>query len=795
MKNLYDRTKEILSTEWGSFDYPEPSLFSEIPRVGNQWLFLGHKADSWVEVTEINESIGILDTETSCFCDGGVNWVLMGTVLTHSGFYLWCHPAIVSGLEKDWKEGTLLSVGTKLKVAIAHNSAFDRSRIQESYTGQIYWIDTMSLHNAQNLFCKEQRVVLSKFADRVFKPQWQSKGSGSSLLEAYNFHVCHFLSDHKPLAEDDKKIRNLFVRSRGFDELSENYQKLCRYALLDTLYTGRLFGYVWKAWLGSTPSEYSRMGQLIHMNTIARLDKKIYQYLDKCAAKFDREINYVNNQIKTIADTLFDQWEAHIKMDLAQAKSNPAPDDWYVKDKSRIKSTIKDVHWLDKFGSENLNRWLLTLNPCLQSLNWQLIQTKDKLQPKWRTQTINCQSVNGHLLLGLKWNNQYLIYSQERGFYQSNGSDLPRPKKGDSNVVRLFSKNFFDYFKNEVVTSDNPLVTRVIELVMRTSFWIGNNSRFYQATQLVKQRADDVVMPEIVAIGTTTRRASSKIWHVLPKPSVNKLGSGFMAYITPEKEHVLLHADLDSVEAVIAALYNGLDNEFTNSVLYGVKEDSTDVHSINAKLFDIPRSAAKEFLYSSLYGSGVRGLATTLNRNNPSIPLEKCTEMATKFLTGLRGVRQDGRYVNGTASSCFNKLVDLTTKNTAGFLGNHYPYTLLSSVVGDDFFTSRANAGIQAVGRMMLDMWVTLVLQKCPWIEFYYSVHDQLIFSCPQAKIENGIQAIQQSHKQTYTELLKCLDIDRDLPNLHYVTSVIQDVKLGKSASFYGIEHFRQENY
>ncbi len=791
MKNLYNTAKEVLNTDWDSFDYKELSLFNCIPRIGNQWLFLGHNADSWEAVSEIRETIGVLDSETSCFCDNGTNWALIGTVLTHKGFYLWCHPAIVSGRDTDWESGNFLSVGSKLRVAIAHNSAFDRSRVKESYTGQIFWLDTMSLHNAQNIFCKDQRLILTKFADKVFRPQWQTKGSNSSLLEAYNFHVCHLLSEYEPLSDSDKKIRNLFVRSKRFSELAENYQKLCRYALLDTLYTGRLFDYVWKAWLKSTPNEYSRIGQLVHMNTTARVDKRIEAYLETCTAKFDKEINFVNNQIKLIATDLMNQWRSSLTQDLCDAKANTAPEEWLVKNKSRLKAIIKDINWLDRFGTPKINQWLTELNPSLQTLNWSLVQTKDEIVPKWWTQTTNCQSVNGHLLLGLKWNSQPLLYSQERGFYQFNGEDLPRPKKGDSTVIRLFSKNFFEYFRNEVITSDNPLVEKVIKLVMQTSFWISNNSRFKQVTQLVKKRDDNIVLPEIVAIGTTTRRASSNIWHVLPKPSVSRLGSGFMSFIVPEENHVLLHADLDSVEAVIAALYNGLDNDFTNSVLYGVKEEGTDVHSVNAKLFGIPRSAAKEFLYSSLYGSGVKGLATTLNRNNPSIPLDTCTEMATKFLTGLRGIKQGGIYTGGTASNCFNKLVALTKENTAGFLGNHYPYTLLSSVVGDDFFTSRANAGIQAVGRMMLDMWVTLVLKECPWLEFYYSVHDQLIFSCPQAKIECGIEAIQVAHKQTYAALLSCLGIETPLPNLNYVSSVIQDTRLGKTASSTGIEHFR----
>lgn len=793
MKNLYSRCKSVLNTDFSSFDFPEPK-FEYIPALYHQWLFLSHENNEWTKVEEIGEEIGILDVETSCFRDDGINWVLMGTVLTDKGLYLWNQKAIITGKDADWTPQTILSVGTKLKIAIAHNSAFDRARVQESYTGQIFWIDTMSLHNAQNGFCKEQKIVLTKFVDKVFKPKWASQGSNSSLLDCYNYHVCHILSNHQPLKPESKKIRNLFVSANSFSELSSEYQNLAAYALRDVIYTGRLFDQVWKKWLKSTPHEYSKLGQLAHANCIARLAPNVKHYLNTCNSKYLEEITTVNNQLKTVADNLYHQFNTQIETDVSLAKQNIVPE-FMLKDGSRYKKSIKPLHWLDRFGTPNFVLWLKTLPLNLQSLNWELVSSGETVLPKWYTQSLDCRSVNGHLLLGLKWDNTLLLFSQERGFYLENGEDLPRSKKSGNTIVRLFSKNFNEYFKNETLTSNNPLMNRVVKLVLRSSFWVGNQTRFSQCVNLVDLAQNNVLLPEIVAIGTATRRSSSRIWHVLPKASSAKLGSGFMNFIVPEEGHSLVHADLDSVEAVIAALYNiengSTDNVFTKAVLFGQKEDDTDIHTVNAKLYGIPRLAAKEFLYSSLYGSGVRGLATTLNSNNKSISYEKAAEMATAFLTGLRGTKQGGIWVGGTASTCFNKLAELTKSDSAGFIGNKYPYPLLYKYVGDDFYTSRANAGIQAVGRMMLDYWLVGVLIQCPQVEFYYSVHDQLIFNCPNDQVGVLIQAIQQSHHDTYNALLSSLEIHCSIPNLNYVTSITQDVRLGKTLSSKGIEHLR----
>jgi DNA polymerase gamma 1 len=487
-----------------------------------------------------------------------------------------------------------------------------------------------------------------------------------------------------------------------------------------------------------------------------------------------------------------------LEKDLEIAYSNSVPEQFLTKT-GKLNKTIKPKHWLNLFGTPNINSFLKNLSEPLRNLNWELIPDKKQFVPKWSTQAINCQSVSGHLLVQLKWNDQHLLFSRDRGFYLSNGNDLPHPKKGDKNVVRLFSKNFFEYFDKEIITSDSNLAEDILGTVMKTSFWVGNQSRFNQAVDLVPNESGDLLLlPEIVSIGTTTRRASSKIWHVLPKPSSKKLGSGFMSFIKPSKGHVILHADLDSVEAVIAALYNldrsGKSNIFTESVIYGVKENDTDVHSINAKMFNIPRSAAKAFLYSSLYGSGIKGLATTLLGNNPSLGLSAATDMATQFLNGLRGSKKDGFYVGGTASRCFNYLIELTKKDTAGFLNSDYSHALKQDVVNNDFFTSRANAGIQSVGRMMLDIWLTEVIKKSPWIEFYYSVHDQLIFNCPEEKVELAIQSIQESHKNMYMLLFDFLAI-KPIENLFHVTSVIQDTRLGKTASSKGKEYFRSSNH
>jgi len=103
-----------------------------------------------------------------------------------------------------------------------------------------------------------------------------------------------------------------------------------------------------------------------------------------------------------------------------------------------------------------------------------------------------------------------------------------------------------------------------------------------------------------------------------------------------EKGERLLGVDADGIQLRIFAHYIE-DEDFTNALVSGKKEDGTDPHTLNAVKLGIGperRSMAKTFIYAFLLGAGVDKVAEILYTNNKG-----AREAMDNFIEGYPGLK------------------------------------------------------------------------------------------------------------------------------------------------------------
>jgi hypothetical protein len=178
--------------------------------------------------------------------------------------------------------------------------------------------------------------------------------------------------------------------------------------------------------------------------------------------------------------------------------------------------------------------------------------------------------------------------------------DNPTNTSGEpKDIVTVFSKTFMQYWGKQL-TSESVFANKIAETYASISFWGSFRDRAINKTpiatvQSMGQHYYGLCLRPLVA-GTITNRAVDPIGLVIPSASKNKVGSEIGGHFTSPKGWKYVYADLDSIQAIITALYcaigtekviaeknnsripakiNVLNNEFSISVITGTKKDKT----------------------------------------------------------------------------------------------------------------------------------------------------------------------------------------------------------------------------
>lgn len=167
--------------------------------------------------------------------------------------------------------------------------------------------------------------------------------------------------------------------------------------------------------------------------------------------------------------------------------------------------------------------------------------------------------------------------------------------------------------------------------------------------------SNNYVHGRVNTIGAATHRCA----HFGPNMAqVDKKDPRMREVWLPDPGHKLVGCDADALELRMLANYLGLfdGGEYRDALLYGSKDDGTDVHSRTANLVGVSRDNAKRVTYAYLYGASDRKLTEIAKEANGKIKQGK--EIRRRMDEGINGLGKLSTLVKKKAKRGFIKACD-----------------------------------------------------------------------------------------------------------------------------------------
>lgn len=312
---------------------------------------------------------------------------------------------------------------------------------------------------------------------------------------------------------------------------------------------------------------------------------------------------------------------------------------------------------------------------------------------------------------------------------------LPHKDGSDSNVGSPLSKTFIPAFEDGTLSSEYPAAAAALEMNAQCSYWISARERVMK--QLVVWRSEThkrgfpedsphekhgMILPQVVTMGTVTRRAVESTWLAASNAKKNRLGSELKAMIRAPPGYSIVGADVDSEELWICCVMGDAQFGVHGATaigwmtLEGTKSAGTDLHSKTASILGISRDKAKVFNYSRIYGAGVKHAVQLLLQANPKLSRDAANNLAKSLYASTKGLKQHTTnnpfkrkfWYGGTESHVFNTLEAIAMANdprtpalgcgiTTALAKDNLPATERSKA-GEDFMPSRINWVVQSSG-------------------------------------------------------------------------------------------------
>ncbi|KAG9036042.1 DNA-directed DNA polymerase gamma mip1 [Tulasnella sp. JGI-2019a] len=344
---------------------------------------------------------------------------------------------------------------------------------------------------------------------------------------------------------------------------------------------------------------------------------------------------------------------------------------------------------------------------------------------------------------------------------------LPHKDGDKANVGSPLAKAFVKYAENGILASPGSVAKEALSMNAQCSYWISARDRVL--SQMVVWDGENgvdmgfaktapngspeekwgMILPQVITMGTVTRRAIEKTWLTASNAKANRVGSELKAMVRAPPGYVIVGADVDSEELWISSVMGDAQFGVHGATaigwmtLEGQKKYGTDLHSKTASILGISRDEAKVFNYSRIYGAGMRHAALLLRQSNPNMSPEEAKKLAEGLYASTKGkntYRKDmfGRkfWYGGTESFVFNKLeeIALSEQPTTPALGCGVTRALvrehLKEGFGSDFMPSRINWVVQSSGVDYLHLLIVamehLLSEYAIEARYLISVHDEL---------------------------------------------------------------------
>jgi DNA polymerase gamma 1 len=753
------------------------------------------------------------------------SYAVMACAASSTTWYAWLSPWLL-GETKDHRQLIPLGDPTKPRIVVGHNIGYDRARVKEEYNLQQtrnFFIDTMSLHVAVNGMCSRQRptwmkhqknrdlrdkmsgdhnsvelqtMLESRMLSEEEEELWVGRSSINSLRDVAKFH-CGVTID---------KAQRDYFSELDRDAITSRLDELLDYCAADVSITHRVYTKVFPNFLEVCPHPVS-FGALRHLSSVVLpVNETWQQYLDDADATYQQRLKDVEERLCQLCDEALsfkdnpdvynnDPWLAQLDWSGQEIK--------YKKQKKKGDPLVP-VARQKKPGMPNWYRDLFSTSTAPLSLTVRTRIAPLLLKLSWDGYPLIWSDKNGWtfrvpLRDESKYENSNVVradFSEETNMalkedYAHAYFKLPHKDGPSARCVTPLAKSYLQYFEAGSLTSQFALAKEALEMNASCSYWISARDRIrsqmvvYEADQnkALKGSNQGFILPQIIPMGTITRRAVENTWLTASNAKKNRVGSELKAMIKAPPGYAFVGADVDSQELWIASLVGDAQfqlhggNAIGFMTLEGTKSAGTDLHSKTAKILGISRNDAKVFNYGRIYGAGLKFAATLLRQFNPSLSEKETTEIAERLYKETKGTRTRRKALGvgtfwrgGTESFVFNKLEEFAEQERprTPVLGAGITEALMRRFINQgSFMTSRINWAIQSSGVDYLHLLIVsmdyLIRRFNLHARLAITVHDEIRYLVKEEDKYKAAMALQVANLWTRAMFSQQMGID-DLP-------------------------------
>ena len=687
------------------------------------------------------------------------SFAVMACAASPTAWYGWLSPWLMGESDNDQH---LIPLGNPeaARIIIGHNIGYDRARIAEEYDlvqSKNFFLDTMSLHVAVNGMCSRQRPTWMKhkknrdIRDKIAgesnsvelaallennmlseeeEELWVSRSSVNSLRDVAKFHCDVTI---------DKAQRDAFGELDR-EGIRNKLEELLDYCAADVAITHRVYKKVFPGFTEVCPHPVS-FGALRHLSSvILPVDRSWESYIANAEDTYHKLTDAVETRLVELANSALevkedsemyetDAWLSQldwtgqeVKMVKGKKKGDsPRP-------AARQKQPGKPNWYKGLFATSDADLALTVrtrIAPLLLRLSWDAFPLvwSDKYGWTFRVPHENSSTYKDKAMVECDMTdekNLRLRDDSENLYFK-----LPHKDGPQARCASPLAKGYLQYFESGVLSSEYAYAKEALEMNASCSYWVSARDRI--RSQMVVYHGDTVglkeskspddqgyILPQVIPMGTITRRAVENTWLTASNAKKNRVGSELKSMVKAPPGYHFVGADVDSEELWIASLVG--DSQFRlhggNAIgfmtLEGTKAAGTDLHSKTAKILGISRNDAKVFNYGRIYGAGLKFASTLLRQFNPSLTEKQTQEIASRLYKETKGTKTSRKALSnhsfwrgGTESFVFNALEVFAEQERprTPVLGAGITEALMRRFINKGgFMTSRINWAIQSSG-------------------------------------------------------------------------------------------------
>ncbi|KAL2122944.1 hypothetical protein VTJ04DRAFT_3399 [Mycothermus thermophilus] len=743
-------------------------------------------------------------------------------------WYAWISPWLLGETESTHQLVPLGDPNVE-RIIVGHNIGFDRARILEEYSlrdTRNCFLDTMSLHVAVNGMCSQQRPTWMKhkknreLRDKIARDSnvelvellnngaftaeeeelWVERSSINSLRDVAQFHLNVTI---------DKEIRDSFGELDR-EGVRGRLDELLTYCAADVAITHRVYQIVFPNFLQVCPHPVS-FAALRHMSSlILPVDRSWDAYLENAEATYKRLSEAVQERLVSLAEKALeikdkpeiyenDPWMSQldwsgqeIKMVKGKKKGDPP------RPAARQKLPGKPKWYKNLFlkATGPINLTVRTrIAPLLLRLSWEgyPLFWSEKHGFTFRVPRAEAKKFTDRLMTPCDLSDEPIAALQKDTAHVY--FKLPHKDGPSARCVNPMAKSYLSYFEKGTLSSEYPYAKEALEMNASCSYWISARDRIisqmvvYEENLPKSMRSQDgesdrgFILPQIIPMGTITRRAVENTWLTASNAKKNRVGSELKAMVRAPPGYVFVGADVDSEELWIASVVGDATfrmhggNAIGFMTLEGTKAAGTDLHSRTASILGITRNDAKVFNYGRIYGAGLKFAAQLLRQFNPSLSEQQTVQIASRLYASTKGTKTTRRVLykrpfwrGGTESFVFNKLEEFAEQERprTPVLGAGITEALLSRYISKGgYLTSRINWAIQSSGVDYLHLLIVgmdyLIRRFRIDARLAITVHDEIRYLVREHDKYRAALALQVANLWTRAMFAQQVGID-DLP-------------------------------